>query len=97
MVPLRTMDEILAGRSPIMMKLDVEGFEEQAIAGASGVLNNPSLQALLLEGVTGRCKLALESAGFVRKDYDPWLRQIIVNSEKRNLGNELWLRDPQSV
>ncbi len=96
-VPLKTIDEVLAGHSPTMMKLDVEGFEEQAINGAANALQDPCLKAILLEGVSERCETALKSAGFVRRDYDPWTRQIIEDSDRRNLGNQLWLRDEKAL
>jgi FkbM family methyltransferase len=96
-VPLRTIDEILADRSPVMMKMDVEGFEEQALVGATNVLQDSCLQAILLEGVSELSKVALMSAGFVCGDYDPWKRQIVGDSGHRNLGNQLWLRDAQTL
>lgn len=97
LVPLMTIDKILDGCSPTMVKMDVEGFEEQAIAGATQMLNDPNLQAILLEGVSQNCESSLTSAGFVRRDYNPMSRQIIEDSPQRHLGNELWLRDGQYV
>jgi FkbM family methyltransferase len=48
-VPVSTLDEALRGQSPRKMKLDVEGYEIKVLRGATGILDSPSLQALIVE------------------------------------------------
>ncbi len=41
-VPVRRLDAVLAGRAldaPVLLKIDVQGFERQVLAGAEGVLD----------------------------------------------------------
>ena len=50
-VEVRSLDAVLDGLNPILIKMDVEGYETQVIAGASATLRNPSLLAVQLESV----------------------------------------------
>jgi FkbM family methyltransferase len=63
-VPVVTIDETLAGRVPKLIKIDVEGFETQVIRGATRTLENPKLQAVLME-LNG----SGEAYGFDEKKY----------------------------
>lgn len=40
MVPQKRLDVVLKGHAPIMMKIDVEGYEENAILGAREILSS---------------------------------------------------------
>lgn len=48
-VPIRRLDDVLDGRVPVLMKIDVEGFETEVIAGAQKTLSSPVLQAVIME------------------------------------------------
>ena len=48
-VPVRTMDEISMPRIPSIIKIDVEGFESEVIAGAEKTLSHPDLKAVIME------------------------------------------------
>ena len=48
-IPVVTLDEALDGRSPRLIKIDVEGFEEDVVRGAQRTLADPELKALILE------------------------------------------------
>ncbi len=48
-VPVRTLDEILVDASPAALKVDVEGFEKEVIAGADRTLANPLLRLVIME------------------------------------------------
>ena len=40
-VPVRTLDEVVGERVPLVMKIDVEGFETEVIAGGVRTLARP--------------------------------------------------------
>jgi hypothetical protein len=40
---------MLAGKNPVLLKMDVEGFETKVIAGAARTLACPALQAFIIE------------------------------------------------
>jgi FkbM family methyltransferase len=48
-VPVATLDSILTGVSPAVIKIDVEGFELAVVKGAARTLQNPSLLAVIME------------------------------------------------
>ena len=70
-VCLRTLDEVLSGEVPRVIKIDVEGFEAQVFEGASVTLADQRLEAIITESQDERVNPILERAGFQRKYYDP--------------------------
>jgi len=48
-VEVTSLDHALGQSDPVLMKIDVEGFETEVIAGAASVLKKESLQALIIE------------------------------------------------
>lgn len=101
-IQVKTLDEILSGALPKMIKIDVEGFEEHVIQGGHMTLSNQSLQAVLVElnGAGARyCSNESEihakmiGYGFEPYRYSPFERKLI-SLEGRRLynGNTLYLR-----
>jgi len=84
-VPVRTLDEMLEGRTPVLLKIDVEGFEWPAFLGASRLLADPGLKALIVElnGSGSRYGFQEEqlhrlllSNGFTPYSYEPFERSL---------------------
>jgi len=48
-VQVNTLDNILQTQSPILIKIDVEGFETEVLKGSSSTLSNPALKAIIIE------------------------------------------------
>ena len=48
-VPQSTLDIELAGLDPVLIKMDVEGYEYAVLKGATRVLANATLNALIME------------------------------------------------
>jgi FkbM family methyltransferase len=101
-VPVRTLDEVVGERAPLVMKIDVEGFETEVIAGGGRTLQDPELRALIIElngsGVRyGFDETALrriiEGAGFRPYDYEPFTRRLTAIDPEGRSGNTLYLRD----
>ena len=76
-VPIRTLDAILGGRAPALLKIDVEGGEADVLKGAAEALASPGLRAVIAEandaGAVGRL---LAEHGFVPASYDPHARRL---------------------
>jgi FkbM family methyltransferase len=100
-VPVRTLDELLAGRQPALLKVDVEGYEWPVLSGARSVLSSSSLKAIIIE-LNGsgrrygynedRIHELLTSYGFSPYSYDPFTRELQPVAGYGNL-NTLYLKD----
>jgi FkbM family methyltransferase len=98
-VPVETLDALLAGKAPTLMKIDVEGFEENVLVGASNTLQSLSLLGVIIETNEsgqryGKSDVALHqnlvSHGFERISYDPFTRTI--SAEKEAGRNSLYIK-----
>jgi FkbM family methyltransferase len=96
-VPVESLDHMLDKLRPILIKIDVEGFEPEVIAGAAKVLLCDSLLAILLETVDETIEKRLRDSGFQPAGYDPFKREL-TTSDKRCLSNNyLWVRNPGKI
>jgi FkbM family methyltransferase len=101
-VSMLTLDQILSGRVPILLKVDVEGYEHEVFRGAGEALNNSALSAVLVELRDGRkndsVDRALRAAGFRPYRYDPFTRQHTpLETYNRDRFNTLYLRKAEEV
>jgi FkbM family methyltransferase len=100
-VPVATLDRILQGIDPAVIKIDVEGFEKQVLDGAEQTLRSPSLLAVLMElnGSGSRYGSSEESLrermfslGFATATYDPASRSLQQCQAGNRAGNTLYVR-----
>jgi FkbM family methyltransferase len=102
-VKVTTLDQVMAGVQPNLMKIDVEGYETPVLGGAARTLGHPSLRAVIMElngsgnryGFDESKLLSLMlTAGFKTYTYDPFSRAL-QSLGGRNLheGNTLFIRD----
>lgn len=106
-VPVRTLDEVLAGESPSMIKIDVEGFESPVLDGAAATLANPSLHSIVIElnGAGSRYGFdegdiirRLSGYGFVSYLYEPFTRELCAISGKNTTSdNTLFVRNADAL
>src|SRR5262249_6562972 len=75
-VPIARLDDIPGAENPTLIKLDVEGFEERELSGASRVLGARSLLAIESELCTPTVRSIRESFGFEQRFYDPFTRTL---------------------
>ena len=104
-VPIFTLDKILAGKCPILLKIDVEGFETGVLKGASQTLNNINLKSIIIElndlgKRYGYDQLLIHqnfiALGFVPYQYNPVKRQL-VKLDCLGSGNAIYIRDIEFV
>jgi FkbM family methyltransferase len=102
-VPVETLDAVLAGAAPVIVKIDVEGFETEVLDGAPLTMRSPALLAVLME-LNGsglryghdedRLHARMLEWGFVPARYDPQRRSLEpVASRGAEAGNTLYIRD----
>jgi FkbM family methyltransferase len=107
-VPMTTLDALAATHGcPTLLKIDVEGFEREVLAGGSQTLADPTLRAVILEvnadagGAAHTSGLAatLGAAGFVPVRYDPLARALaprdggLTATEGPRGANAIFIRD----
>jgi FkbM family methyltransferase len=102
-VQVRTLDAVLEGQTPALIKIDVEGWESEVLAGAEATLRHPSLLALIVE-MNGQ-DAALNSNeqavhdcllrnGFAPHAYNPFTRSLTPLSSKHvGASNTIYARN----
>jgi len=104
-VPINRLDDILAGESPILLKIDVEGYELEVLRGANKTLSSLNLKALIVELNGSGSKYGFEdmdvhndltSRGFLPYSYSPFTRKIL-KLETYGNHNTIYLRDEKFV
>jgi FkbM family methyltransferase len=97
LVKLSSLDNELGGDAPMLVKLDVEGYEEQVLAGASRALRNEGLKAIQCELASDAIDESLKDRGFRRMYYDPFRRQLSSTPVEVAASNALYVRDADFV
>jgi len=106
-VPVIALDQCVGVKQPILIKIDVEGFESTVLAGADRVLSDPGLLALTVE-LSDDCLRygfgideahnAIMSHGFRPASYDPFTRRLrAIDGRNRESANTIYLRDLQAT
>lgn len=105
-VTVTTLGEAL-DHIPLLIKIDVEGYETPVIDGAASVLANPSVKALIVElnGASnhygfdeGVLLRRLLDFGFGTYSYKPFARKLVsLNGKNLASGNTLFVRDDAYV
>jgi FkbM family methyltransferase len=100
-VKMTTLDKELVGQPPDLLKMDVEGFETEAFAGATYTLRQPRLQAIIVErnNLGARYGFDEESlhreirqCGFIPCNYKPFARELTRVGDG-SIGNIIYVRD----
>jgi FkbM family methyltransferase len=105
-VPLTTLDAVLEGQCPSVIKVDVEGYETPVINGARATLECPGLFALIIE-MNGsgarygydetRLDRLLTDEGFEALSYDPFRRRLVPLVDSDPSGNRIYVRGRDAV
>ncbi|THD09545.1 FkbM family methyltransferase [Metallibacterium scheffleri] len=101
-----TLDRIADGTAPLMIKIDVEGFETEVLSGAQKLLAQDTLWAVLIElnGLGGRYGFndadihsQLLGFGFQPMRYEPFARQLASLETYSKTGNTLYVRPSSAI
>lgn len=95
-VPVTTLDALLGGRVPTLIKLDVEGHEAPVLRGAAATLAHPALLGLVVEtrghGDENAVDALCRAAGLAPHAYDPFARRF-TQLVAPQFGDTFYLRD----
>lgn len=99
-IEMRTIDSY--GLSPAIMKIDVEGYEAEVLAGANETASRPELVAIITEnndesqkygGGIQSISAFMTQHGFTEVTYNPWRRDIAAKHNRSD--NTLYLRETE--
>lgn len=102
LVEMRTVDSY--NLRPSIMKIDVEGYEAEVLAGAAETLDRPELIAIITENNDENAPSAtdipsisacMSRHGFSAATYDPWQRTLAAKHTRSD--NTLYIRDPERI
>ena len=103
-MPVVTLDSVIDEAGPAVLKMDVEGWETEALAGATCFLDAPQPRALVLElnGSGERYGFSdadlhrdLVGRGYAPFAYRPFRRSLVsLGGRMSDEGNTLYLNDP---
>lgn len=103
-VSIDTLDNLVGDRSCTVLKIDVEGFEENVLLGAKHVLSQESLTAIIIELYNPhlahvlRSHCILESYGFYPVSYDPFKRNLTpLQTFRTDQFNTVYVRNQHAV
>jgi FkbM family methyltransferase len=106
-VEVTTLDRALAGCSPALMKIDVEGYETLVVRGGQETLSAPSLLAVIMELNGNGARYGFDDTelvgtmaglGFVPRRYEPFSRQLSSTAAgHRNTGNIIFVRESDAL
>ena len=101
-VAVKTLDEMFSHDMPALVKIDVEGFEWDALTGAEKLLGSDGMKALIIElngcgavyGHTdGQIHELLQSYGFSPYSYEPFSRSLKPLPSHGKYNNTIYVKD----
>ena len=87
----------MSASRPIMIKVDVEGYEEEVLKGAIKCLAQETLSAIELETVSPASEQMLVAHGFQRMHYNPFSRTLGEECGDLKASNALFIRNAEFV
>jgi len=100
-VDVKRLDSVL-DNCPTLMKIDVEGFESEVLNGASAILEDDKLKAIIIELNGSGQKFGFDDGDIIRKlrdlgfqsyDYSPYDRKLKVLEKINPTKNTIFVRD----
>lgn len=101
-IPVVTLDELFVNNCPVLLKIDVEGFELSVLKGGVNILANNKMRAIIIEfnGSGRRYGISDEevhnvllSYGFLPYLYNPFKRQLTSILKFSAEGNTIYIKD----
>jgi len=106
-VPVERLDDLCRHRSPILIKIDVEGYEPHVLEGAREVLQSADVWAVIIELNGSGTRYGwndddtaqmLLDRGFSMVEYDPFRRMLTTRPiRRRDPGNVIFVRGLEAV
>lgn len=90
-VGVQTLDVECALLSPVLIKMDVEGYERDVLLGSKDTLAKDSMMAVIIEGQSHEVNAILREAGYLDFSYDPMARKL--TPVAHYTINRIWIKE----
>lgn len=84
-VPVHRLDDLAAGLAPLLVKVDVEGWETEVIAGADGLLSGAAPMAVIMELNGSGARYGFDEAALHRRMLDYGFEPMLYRPFERTL------------
>jgi FkbM family methyltransferase len=105
-VDVVTIDDVLGNRTPVLIKIDTEGFEMAVLQGAASTLAHSNTMAIIVE-LNGSCRrYGIEEKdihnfvierGFIPITYNPFDRNYSLKPSFNPNGNTIYIKNETEV
>jgi FkbM family methyltransferase len=105
-VDIVTLDNVLDQRTPILIKIDTEGFELSVLSGARSILENTKTLAIIVE-LNGACQRygvkendihqLIIGFGFVPVSYNPFDRSYVKRDSFNPGANTIYVKNEKEI
>lgn len=102
-VPVLTIDTITSGKKVTCLKIDIEGYEFEALKGSTAILNDKTLKVVIVELNNSGLKYDTQDSqvaqflmqqGFLAYDYNPFERLLFpLKTFNKSQFNTIFIRD----
>lgn len=92
-VNISTLDRECNETNPVLIKIDVEGYEKDVVAGMNNTLRRESLLAVIIETNKSEIDEIFKSHGFKEVIYNPIERSLIDPQGQKNKLNKIWIKE----
>ncbi len=109
-IAVKTLDEVIGNRNPLLIKIDTEGYEGEILRGAKKTLLKDSLLAIIVELMeihqnryrdnANSIHKLLVNAGFMAYKYFPFERKLIKHDNIKEFSymkNAIYIKDIEEV
>ncbi len=93
----RRLDDVVGDMAPIMLKIDVEGYEHAVLLGARQLLSRGCVEVVEIETLTPQIEGLLADGGLTRVWYDPFTRELLDKPRAVPASNAVFVRDRKLV
>jgi len=108
-VAVKKLDDLMTDRDPTVIKIDVEGFEAEVIAGALKTISKESVLAIIMEFVGNEKRYGhdenklisqMHEMGYRSYTYSPFKRQLIADKDDLDYlshKNSIFIKNIEAV
>ncbi len=105
MVNVTTLDHVVTEPNPLLIKIDVEGYESEVVAGRERILSQDNILAVIMEYGRGSeygfndasLHLTMDTFSYKPFTYSPFTRELHPAATFSKSGNTIYIKDPSLV